>query len=466
MPQKLAEVLNALGWLYLRNLEFSKAEGVLGRSLAELRRAGTPEKATTADAYAALTWVYYNIDDQAKAEFMCRQALRIRESVLGPEHPFTAGSMIALATILKDSGRADAAEPLLRRGLEIQRKTLGAEHSATIKTLRDLGGLYLELGNRAAAEPILRSALTGLERTKGEQHPDLIYLLDRLADLVHENGNIAEAERLEERAVRIGERANAKTLAESLGSLRHLACIKLETGQTGEASSLAARVQGIFEDMLMDALSFTSESQRLRFHFSREGLSLLASAGLASPLASAILHTKGIVLESMLEDRAAAEASTAPEASELLARVQTGKARMAQSFAQAARVQMRRPQQQRDPQEAVAADPLSDAESNLARFRTGSGSARRAFSIKAEDVQPALPAHAVLIEMIRYDHYTERNLAGRAGRVRHGYRRSAHGRGCAGPAPWFRASRCAESADGTLANRRCQSHRYYDRVLY
>jgi CHAT domain-containing protein len=315
--------------------------------------------------------------------------------------------MIALATLLHDSGRPAAAEPLFRRGMEIQRQTLGEQHSATIKTLNSLGGFYLDCGNPAAAEPILRAALRGIERSKGSQHPDLIYNLHWLANLVHEKGDLTEAEQLEARAVAIGEKAHVKTRGETIGSLRHLACLKLETGQRREGCALAIRTQQLFEKALSESLSFTSESERLQDHSTRQGLSLLASAGLAGPLTAAVLHTKGIVLDSMLEDRAAAEASASAETRDLLRQLQTGKVEAAQNLGHAAIAQTSSvPALESDEQ---TNQRVADAESNLARYHTGLGRARRAFCITVEQVQGALPVDAVLIELLRYSQYLGTN---------------------------------------------------------
>src|SRR5206468_11571247 len=75
-------------------------------------------------------------------------------------------------------------------------------------------------------------------------------------------------------------------------------------------------------------LSFTSEQQRLAFQKTTKPYDLPATLGSASELAEIVLRQKGVVLDSLLEDRLVAEASGDPKQRAIVDELRSAKQRL------------------------------------------------------------------------------------------------------------------------------------------
>jgi len=80
------------------------------------------------------------------------------------------------------------------------------------------------------------------------------------------------------------------------------------------------------EQYLSNILSFTSEQQRLAFQKTSNPYTSFATLGSATELAQTVLRQKGVVLDSLLEDRLVAEASADPKQREIIAQLRAAKA--------------------------------------------------------------------------------------------------------------------------------------------
>ncbi len=115
--------------------------------------------------------------------------------------------------------------------------------------------------------------------------------------------------------------------------MRDLGRVRLAQGRSDDALSFADQIQDGEDKCLADGLSFTSERQRLVFvreFLLAERYDLWATFGAARPLARAIVRSKGIVLDSLLEDRLVAEASANSEVRQLASHLAKAKQRLSQ----------------------------------------------------------------------------------------------------------------------------------------
>jgi lipopolysaccharide biosynthesis regulator YciM len=121
-------------------------------------------------------------------------------------------------------------------------------------------------GDYTKAEPLFKEALQIRQKVLGPEHPDTAQSLNNLAYLELDLGEIQEAERL---------------------------------GRLGYAAGVEAFSQ---------ILSFGSEDQRLAYQRLQNPYTLFAAFNDTDALmAGAVLHYKGIVLDSIIEDRLLAE---------------------------------------------------------------------------------------------------------------------------------------------------------------
>ncbi|MBI3924869.1 MAG: CHAT domain-containing protein [Armatimonadetes bacterium] len=429
--ESMASALNNLGGLYGETGELARAETFYERALDLDKKIRGQRHPSTLIAMNNLGCTYLDRGDYARAEALLQQTLGIREKTLGPEHPDTACSLLNLARLYQDIGDFARAEPLYQRSLAIDEKTLGAEHYDTATRLSSLAVLYQDMQEYARAEPLLRRAIEIYEKRLGPEHPWTAILLNNLADLHEEQGDYAGAEPLYRRALAIREKVlspvhldRASSLA-SLGwlyrkmgrygeaeplcwralkireqaagpdhpdtarSLNHMAVIELRLGHREQALELAVRSLRATEIALGNVLSFSSERQRLAFAARVDPYSVLAAVGSGPEIALAVLRNKGLVLDSLLEDR-------------LLATV-TGQAALVQQLWEA-RERLQRERSENAPEQGALERQVEHLEGELARKVVGSaGGTRRALSVTVEQVQAALSPDTALIEYLRYD---------------------------------------------------------------
>jgi len=442
-----ANSLNNLAGLYYSMGEYGKAEALYQQALRIRQKVLGPEHPYTANSLNSLAVLYHDMGEYAKAESLYQEALRIRRKVLGPEHPDTARSINNLATLYDDMGEYTKAEPLYQEALQIRRKVLGPEHPSLATSLNNLGQLYQIMGEYAKAEPLYQEALRIRQKVLGAERPEVANSLHNLAALYNAMGEYAKAEPLYQEALRIcqkvfgpdhpdtaislsslawlynatGEYAKAEPLDQEalrirlkvLGpehpdtakSLNNLALVEFYLGRIDEATALARQASAAELTIISKIFSFTSEQQRLAYLNIFYPYSLFPFLkGTEVDLAAAVLRYKGVVLDSIVEDRLVAEASQGTEDQKLVEQLNLDKRQLGQLLLQPAQKLSAETNQRIEALEGE----VEKIESQLAQYVAGLGQARRALGVRLEQVQPAVPNDAALIEYVRYSHYLDK----------------------------------------------------------
>jgi len=304
----------------------------------------------------------------AKAEPLYERALKIDEEIYGQAHPTTAATLDKLAQLYTFTTNYLKAEPLFQTCLGVMEKAYGPEHPATATTLIDLAHLYLRMGQFSKAEPLCARALSIREKVLGPEHPA------------------------------------------TAAALTILGFILLELEQPTKVSEIADREEQCHLKMLANVLSFASEHERLTFQAQSNPYSLLARLGDGTRMARAILRNKGIVLDSLLEDRLSAESSETPENDAIADQIEAAKQRLTQLLLGEPKDLSSAALQQRAEARRLAFAEVERLEGHLARKVASLGGARRSLSVTVESVQAAIPTNAALVEFLAYRHYLGKDL--------------------------------------------------------
>ena len=340
--------------------------------------------------------------EYAKAEPLYQEALRIRQKVLGPEHPLTANSLNNLALLYQAMGEYAKAEPLLQEALRIWQKVLGSEHPDTAQSLNNLAALYWDMGEYAKAEPLYQEALRIRQKVLGPEHPDTAQSLNNLALLYWAMGEYAKAEPLSPRSAPDPAEGLGKNIPTRRHSLENLALLEFDLGRIDEATALARQASAAELTILSKIFSFTSEQQRLAYLDIFHPYSLFPFLkGTEADLAAAVLRYKGVVLDSIVEDRLLAEASQGSEDQKLVEQLNLDKSQLGQLLLQPAQKLSDETNQRIEALEGE----VEKIESQLAQHVAGLGQARHALGVSLEQVQPTIPNDGALIEYLRYRHY-------------------------------------------------------------
>lgn len=405
----LARSYNDLARFHYRLGEYSKAEDFYRRALEIRERALDAADPLLAVSLNNSGLFYMQIGDYSSAEPLLLRALEIKQKALKPEHPSLATALHNLGVLYGHWGNLELAESYFQRDIEISEKALGTNHAETAVSLHSLGAIYHEKRDYSRAQPAYLRALAIQERVLAPDHPSTANSLNDLGRLYAETGDLLRAEPLLARALRIREQVFGPHHPETARTLEDLARLEIDRGNRAEALRLAQRALEANEATLADVLSFTSEEQRLGYQRGAPPYSLLATLGSARPLATAVLHNKGIVLDSLLEDSLLVSPAADPQARELGAQLRSARLGLSQLLQTAPKDTAPQALQQRTAQKGKLAAQVGQIEAELARRFAGRGQSRRALSSTLEQVQHAVPEQTVLVEFIRYGHFLGRD---------------------------------------------------------
>jgi CHAT domain-containing protein/Flp pilus assembly protein TadD len=397
-----AQSLNNLALLYQAMGDYAKAEPLLTEALEIRQKVLGREHPDTAQCLNNLAALYWVMGDYAKAESLFKEALEIRQKVLGPEHRDTAQSLNNLAVLYQAMGDYARAEPLYVQALEIRQKVLGREHPDTATNLNGLAVLYWVMGDFTKAEPLFKEVLEIRQKVLGGEHPDTAQSLNNLAELYKAMGDYVKAEPLLTEALEIRQKVLGREHPNTAITLKNLAYLELDLGKIQEAKRLGDLEYAAGVKAFSQILSFGSEDQRLAYQRLLNPYTLFATLGQSdSLLAGAVLHYKGVVLDSMIEDRLLAETGKEEANRDLVEQLNAKKRIVAQLSLQTTAAT---PKEIAERMQALEQE-VENIEGKLARQGTDLGQARRALTITVEQVQAALPNDTVLVEYVRYSHY-------------------------------------------------------------
>ena len=398
--------LNNLGTLYQDMGEYAKAEPLYQEALRIRQKVLGPEHPDTAESLNNLAALYWAMGEYAKAEPLYQEALRIRQKALGSEHPDTAASLNNLAVLYWAMGEYAKAEPLLQEALRIWQKALGPEHPYTAQSLDNLGSLYQSMGEYAKAEPLYQEALRIRQKVLRPEHPNTAQSLGNLGSLYQDMGEYAKAEPLYQEALRIYQKVLGLEHPYTATGLDNLALLEFDLGRIDEATALARQASAAELTFLSKIFSFTSEQQRLAYLDIFHPYSLFPFLkGTETDLAAAVLRYKGVVLDSIVEDRLLVEASQGSQDQKLVEQLNLDKRQLGQLLLQPAQKLTAETNQRIDALEGE----VENIESQLAQHIAGLGQARHALGVSLEQVQSSIPNDGALIEYLRYGHYLGKN---------------------------------------------------------
>ena len=300
--------------------ESDKALPLSARGLAINEKVLGPEHPNTARSLSNLATVYNSMGDYAKALPLFERVLAINEKALGPQHPNTAMSLSNLATVYNSMGDYAKALPLYERAMAINEKALGSQHPNTATILDNLAQLYRNMGDYDKALSLRERALAIREKSLGAEHPDTAMSLNNLASVYNAMGDYAKALPLYERSLAIWEKALGPEHPDTATSLSNLAGLNYVMGSVAEARNYAARHISAKQRELQTILS-QDEGTRLSWQSVKQSFWV---ACLLEPneIGDLVLRMKGVVLDSLVEDRSMALAAQgSSEGSESLKKI-------------------------------------------------------------------------------------------------------------------------------------------------
>ena len=351
-------VENFEGMLKIRTGQFAEAQQILQKVLDERLKYYGEESAVTAESLNNLAATYYKQNNLEKTADLLRQSLAITEKKSG-ESLDTADTANNLGRVFQKLKKYDEAEKLFIRSLNIRRATLPAGHPDIGTSEFVLAKLYDEEGKFVQAEPLWTQSVNAISERLGALHRDLI------------------------------------------APYQGAALNQLDLGHRDQAIGLIRKYSEASEGLLANVLIFTTEEERLEFTRSQDPFSLLVSANLNEDLANAVLRWKGIVLDSLLEDKLIASQEADPAVKQLANELKT-------KYGALEKVPRGNTGSSTNSPPATANSihtKIDDLQKQLALKVNGYGSVHRALKVTYQDVQSTLTDRTTLVEFLRCKAY-------------------------------------------------------------
>ena len=443
----VAEVYNALGALEENRSNLNLAEAFYQEAIDIQEKVLGPQSAVTANTQNNLATLYWIMGDYASAQQLFTQALAVREKTLGPNSAVVAKTLNNLALLDGSLGDYDGAENYFQQALRIRTARLGPDHAQTLTTLSQLGLLYVREGDDARAEPLLvqavamqekisapddpdvarsleqlamlydrrkqyekaeplhQQALAIRRRILGDEHPEYAASLAALARHDHAQGKLVEAQPLYEQALKIDQEALGENHPDTLDIAHDLAFLKIELREPDDAAALAHDVAEAQQNVLNGVFTFAPEHQRMEFERTFEPCDLPAALADAELIAKTVLRTKGVVLDSLLEDEAIARAERDPDVRDMMETqrqllAQLGRADGTISGADSSSPPLALADRQK------LEEQEQQLEASLADKGVGSGRTRCALETDVSEVRDTLAGDEALVEYVAYNRYT------------------------------------------------------------
>jgi len=402
-----ATTWNNLATLYWITGDYASAQKLFTQALAVREKTLGPNSLGVAATLNHLAQLDTSLGDYDEAEIYFERALRIRKALLPPDHPLIITTLSQLGLLYVREGDDARAEPLLIRAVQMQEKTFQGDNPDVARSLSELGLLYDRKKQYDKAGPLLAQALEIRRRMLGAEHPEYAASVAALARHDHAQGRLAEALPLYEEALQIDGDVLGKNHPDTVAIAAGLAYLKLELGQRDEADGLARDVAEAQQNALNGVFTFAPERQRMGFERTMEPCDLPAALGDADLLAQTVLRSKGVVLDSLLEDEAVSRAERDPEVREMMEKQRQLSAQLLQGQDDISGADFSSsPAALADRQKLEEEE--RQLEASLADKGVGSGKTRRALATDVSEVREALPADAALVEYVAYNRYTGR----------------------------------------------------------
>ena len=247
----VAGSLGNLGATLIGAGKYAEAETPLRESIAMRRELGTVDRREFAIDLSNLAVAQRRQGKLAEAEAGYREALAIQRKVLGDDHPDVGATSFNLAKVLQDQGKLPEAEAMYRESLALHRRSFGESHPNIAANLSGLGMALQESGKSAEAETYLREGLAMIREIVGNDHVNVGFGLNNLVKALVLQGKFEEAETLAREAVSIADRAAERTEAAaafrvSLGrALTGLGRYSEAEAALLEANQIQGEVQGV-----------------------------------------------------------------------------------------------------------------------------------------------------------------------------------------------------------------------------
>ena len=395
------ETANALANLantYQSSGENAKALPYIERALVIKEKALGLQHPDIADTIMQLASNYSDMGDNARALELNERAVAIKGKALGLQHSDTADNLdteIILSELAYNynlMGDNAKALDLYERVLAIKKKFLGPESLGTGETLYKLATTYGLMGDQYKSRELFERSIGIHEKTVGPESLFMQPILAGLAWTYEVDNDFSKARGLHQRILRVYEKNLGSDHPYAAASLYNLARNTYLMDDVLLACNYAIRETSVKQRIMQSILTL---DERSRLAWQKANLDYWTACVLPpDSLARLALTQKGIVLDSLAEDRAMAlAAGSSGESGATLQKIKSLQGRLSKIAFELGK--------------EAEANKLQDEIGLLQREITskylGRDRQRASANMTMSDVVPALAEGGVLVDFIQFD---------------------------------------------------------------
>ena len=383
-----ANCIKDIGNVYMGIGEHAKALPMFEKALGILKSTIGAETKEYANALNDLGTFYIFFGDFNKALNVTNQAALIKKK-LGINNVLEAGN---LAVIYENLSDYKTSLEFYEKVLAYQQNTYGVEHRLPARTLGNMSGVYKSLGDYTKALELRKNVCDIRQKVLGCEHWETAAGILALGSLYEENENYSESKLAYENALSILDKTLGENHYSTIDALENLARINYKTGNTNSAISLIQRFNDANKKQLSGILLL---DERSRLSWQEKNLNFwFASFIEPALLADVSIRNKGIILESLSEDRAMAlAAGSTGEGAKILLKIKSLQAKLSKiAF-----------EQGKEEESLNIEDEIGRLQRELTTKYLGRDRQRISASITMADIVPALSGGGVLVDFIQFD---------------------------------------------------------------
>lgn len=220
--------------------DFPAAERLLAAALAPREKFLGESSLAVAECLAERGWLDQLRGDLDGAERHLSRAIEIERRLGEAGELALAASLSSLATVEVGRERPERARLWVNESRAIHHRRLGDDHPRTATDLTNLAGLFFRQGRYEEAEGAIREALALRRRLLGPRHPEVAEALVSLSAVQEKRGDLSGAEARVREALAIFRAPGLSNHPSLPAALLNLAAILAKKREFGEAEALLA----------------------------------------------------------------------------------------------------------------------------------------------------------------------------------------------------------------------------------
>ena len=319
-----------------------------------------------------------------------QEALQLNDKSTNKNTSFYDGSFAGVAKVYEFQGNFAQALAIQQKILDFEQSNLGMDSGNSANTQRAIAMLHSKMGEHQKAIDLL---LPLVSSNSSNDQAGRILTLNNLGMAYEGESDFPEAIKYLDKSLEIGKEINGPTHPITIQTLENIASLSAKMGNELRARSAAMQWVAALEDRRVSAFNL-SEGERLlwvnqNFNF---GIPLLCLK--PNQIADIILKWKGVVLDSVLEDRAIyRRISTTEGGPQLVEEIQSKKNQVAALLADKNYDRKKFEELQRS---------VELMETSIANQAMADGRARNFSLVSHDQIVDCIPKSAAVIDFVSY----------------------------------------------------------------